>query len=140
MPFDALLSPQRSTALMVSSVPLSETIIVGLPQTATMVSSSRITRWPDSEKSGTATMHSLLKSAITFRIRNRRPLANWSLTKSSDQRWFNSRGTTIGARAPMARRRPRRRLADHQYRLGNVVLVALGVFLRGRGCRPGKGA
>jgi hypothetical protein len=50
-----------------------------------------------------------LKSSITLSSRNRRPLPSWSLTKSSDQRWFISCGTTIGARVPMARRRPRRR-------------------------------
>jgi hypothetical protein len=55
-----------------------------------MLSSSRVSRNSDSEKSGTAARHSLLKSSITLRMRNRRPLASWSLTKFSDQRWFTS--------------------------------------------------
>ena len=48
------------------------------------------TRKPDSEKSGTAARHSLLKSSITLSSRNRRPLPSWSLTKSSDHRWFSA--------------------------------------------------
>jgi hypothetical protein len=74
VPFDACSAAQRSTALLVSSVLLSETIIAGLPRIAMMASSSRITRRPDNEKSGIAARHSLLKSSITLSSRNLRPL------------------------------------------------------------------
>ena len=56
--------------MLVSSVPLSETIVAGLPRTAMMASSSRITRKPEREKSGTLARHSLLKSSITLSSRN----------------------------------------------------------------------
>ena len=48
VPFDLVIGGgHRRTALLVSSVPLSETIISGLPRTAMMASSSRITRRPE---------------------------------------------------------------------------------------------
>ncbi len=41
-----------------------------------------------------------------FRGRDRCPLASWSWTKFSLQRWFDSAGTRTVARPPMARLRP----------------------------------
>jgi len=46
--------------------------------------------------------HSLVTSSTMLRMRKRRPLANWSWTKSSDQRAFGLASTRIGARVPTA--------------------------------------
>ena len=51
----------------VSSVPLSETHIVGRPRAAMRASSSRTTRSPGSEVSGTRARHSRVKSASVYR-------------------------------------------------------------------------
>lgn len=74
--------------MLVSSVPLSLTIIIGRPRRAITASSSGPTRAPDREVSATNAMHSRVKSSTTARIRNRRLSVSVSLTKSSDQRWF----------------------------------------------------
>jgi hypothetical protein len=101
---------QASTAFEVSSVPLSETIIAGLPRRATRAESSRATRWPEIEVSAIAARHSLVTSSTMLRIRKRRPQTIWSWTKSSDQREFGSAGRgSSGTRVPVARLRPRRR-------------------------------
>jgi len=55
-----------------------------------------------------AARHSLVTSSTTFRIRKRRPQANWSCTKSKDQRAFARTATSNGALLPTARRRARR--------------------------------
>ncbi|QRG06810.1 helix-turn-helix domain containing protein [Xanthobacter dioxanivorans] len=70
--------------------------------------STRATRRPETEVSGIAARHSRVTSSTTLRIRNRRPQASWSCTKSKDQRALALASTRIGARAPTARRRPRR--------------------------------
>jgi len=95
-------------AFEVNSVPLSETIMPGLPRRAINVVSSRATRFPEIDVSGIAARHSRVTSSTTLRMRNRRPQANWSCTKSSDQRAFGFASTGIGARVPTARRRARR--------------------------------
>jgi len=45
---------------------------------------------------------------MALSTRNRRPQANASDTKSSDQRWLGSCGIAIGTRVPSARFRPPR--------------------------------
>src|SRR6185312_10709712 len=104
---------QASMALQVNSVPLSETIEPGLPRPSTIAVSSRATRRPEIDVSGIAPRHSLVTSSTTLRTRKRRPLANWSWTKSSDQRAFGRDSTRIGpnacglaAGAPLADRKP----------------------------------
>jgi hypothetical protein len=67
--------------------------------------SSRATRCPEIEVSGIAARHSRVASSTMFRIRNRRPEANWSWTKSSDQRAFGVASTRIGARIRELRQR-----------------------------------
>lgn len=74
--------------MLVNSVPLSETIVFGIPRSATTRSSSRATRWPDNDVSATSTRFSRLKSSTTARMRKRRPSVSASDTKSNDQRWF----------------------------------------------------
>ena len=69
-----------------NSVPLSETIIWGLPRTSMSTVSSRATRLLEIEVSGIAARHSRVTSSTMLRMRTRRPRANWSWTKSSDQR------------------------------------------------------
>ena len=99
---------QASMALQVNSVPWSDTIMPGLPRRATMAVSSRATRRPEIDVSGMAPKHSLVTSSTMLRMRKRRPLANWSWTKSNDQRAFGFASTRIGTRAPTALRRARR--------------------------------
>src|SRR5277367_549561 len=99
---------QANRAFEVNSVPLSETIMPGLPGRSINAVSSRATRRPEIEVSGIAARHCRVTSSTMLRIRNRRPKANWSWTKSRDQRALAAPSTTIGARVPTARRRDRR--------------------------------
>ena len=92
-------------AFEVSSVPLSETIILGLPRRSISVVSSRATRRPEIEVFGIAARHSRVTSSTILRIRNRLRHANWLCTKSRDQRAFAFASTGIGARVPTALRR-----------------------------------
>ncbi|ESW80505.1 hypothetical protein X772_25065 [Mesorhizobium sp. LSJC280B00] len=80
----------------------------GLPRRAISSVSSRATRRPEIEVSGIAAKHSRVTSSTMLSTRKRRPQANWSWTKSSDQRAFAFASTRIGARVPTARRRARR--------------------------------
>jgi len=89
-----------STALDVSSVPLSLTTVVGLPRRMTRAASSRATRLPEIDVSTTAARHSRVTSSMTFSTRNRLPLTSWSRAKSSGQRSFGCAVTGSGARAP----------------------------------------
>src|SRR5271170_1441795 len=91
---------QANMAFEVNSVPLSETIMPGLPRRSISAVSSRATRRPEIEVSGIAARHSRVTSSTMLRIRNRRPKANWSWTKSRDQRALAAASTTIGARVP----------------------------------------
>jgi len=77
---------QCRIAFEVNSVPLSETIICGLPRRSMRVVSSRATRLPEIEVSGMAAKHSRVTSSTMLRMRKRRPQASWSWTKSSDHR------------------------------------------------------
>ena len=95
--------------MLVSSVPLSLTIIAGGPRRAITASSSRPTRAPDNEVSATNARHSRVKSSTIARMRNRRLSVSVSLTKSSDQRWFGPCGNVNGALVPSALLRPPRR-------------------------------
>jgi hypothetical protein len=70
--------------------------------------SSRATRRPEIEVSGMAPRHCFVTSSTMLRMRKRRPPANWSWTKSIDQRAFGFASTRIGARVSMALRRERR--------------------------------
>ena len=79
---------QANMAFEVNSVPLSETIMPGLPRRLINAVSSRATRRPEIEVSGIAARHSRVTSSTIFRMRNRRPQASWSWTKSTDQRAF----------------------------------------------------
>jgi hypothetical protein len=63
-------------AFEVSSVPLSLTIVLGLPQATRRRSSSRATRMPEIEVSGTSARHSRVQSSTTARMRMRRPSMN----------------------------------------------------------------
>ena len=83
-------SLQASIAFEVSSTPWSLTIRPGLPRRAIKAVSSRATRQPEIEVSTTAARHSFVTSSITLRIRNLLPWANWSCTKSTDQRAFGA--------------------------------------------------
>jgi mannose-1-phosphate guanylyltransferase/mannose-6-phosphate isomerase len=80
----------------------------GLPRRSISAVSSRATRRPEIEVSGIAARHSRVTSSTMLRIRNRRPQANWSWTKSRDRRALATASTRIGARVPTARRRVRR--------------------------------
>src|ERR1700733_14179055 len=86
---------QANMAFEVNSVPLSDTIIPGLPRRLINAVSSRATRRPEIEVSGIAARHSRVTSSTMFRMRSRRPQASWSWTKSADQRAFGLDLTTI---------------------------------------------
>lgn len=73
----AVASPhQARTAFEVSSVPLSLTIIPGLPRSAIRSASSRTSLRPEIEVSGTARRHSRVTSSTTFSTRKRLPDAS----------------------------------------------------------------
>ena len=65
-----------SMAFEVNSVPLSETIMQGLPRLSSRAVNSRATRRPEIEVSGIAARHSRVTSSTMFRMRKRRPQAN----------------------------------------------------------------
>src|SRR5947209_5410877 len=77
--------------MLVSSVPLSETHVAGLPRIAMNGVERRATPAPESEVSATSA--------------KRRPSVNVSETKSSDQRLLVRDGSADGARSPRARLR-----------------------------------
>jgi hypothetical protein len=98
MPIAVLRIAQRRMALKINSVPLSLTIILGLPRSAMSPSSSRATRRPNSEVSATSVMLSRVQSSTTTdRMRKRRPSVRWSATKSKPQRSFGAGGISIGS-------------------------------------------
>jgi hypothetical protein len=73
------ISPHHaSTALLVSSVPLSLTIMPSLSRRAMSSVHSHTTRCPEIDMSGTAARHSLVTSSTTLSKRNLRPEAIWS--------------------------------------------------------------
>jgi len=67
---------QPSMALEMNSVPLSETIMLGLPRRLISTVCSCATRRPEIEMSGIAARHSRVTSSTMFRIRIRRPRAS----------------------------------------------------------------
>jgi hypothetical protein len=67
---------QANMAFEVNSVPLSETIMPGLPRRSIKTVSSRATRRPEIEVSGIAARHSRVTSSTMFRMRSRRPQAS----------------------------------------------------------------
>ena len=92
-------------------MPLSETIICGLPRAPMSIVNSRATRLPEIEVSGIAARHTRVTSSTMLRMRKRRPWANWSWTKSSDQRALTLASTRIGVRVPIAFRRALRTIS-----------------------------
>ena len=92
--------PMSRIALLVSSLPLSLTTILGLPRSALSRSSSRATQMPESEVAAISARHPRIQSVTTVRMRKRRPSVRWSDTKSSDHRSFGVIGTSIGALVP----------------------------------------
>ena len=60
----------------VNSVPMSDTIICGLPRLSMSIVSSRVARLPDIEVSGIAVRHSRVTSSTMVRLRKRRPQAS----------------------------------------------------------------
>jgi hypothetical protein len=104
MPDEPVVPRPGEQAVEVNSVPLSETIMPGLPCRSINAVSSRATRRPEIEVSGIAARHSRVTSSTMLRIRNRRPQANWSWTKSRNQWMFAAASTGIGDRVPNVRR------------------------------------
>ena len=114
-------------------MPLSLTIVLGLPRSTKSLSSSRATRIPEIEVSATSARHSRVQSSTTIRTRMRRPSMSWSATKSSDQRSFGHCGISIGARVPRARLRPpRHKVAWHYIAPGKPVQNAFAESFIGR--------
>ena len=73
-----VIEAQANMAFDVNLVPLSETIIPGLPRRSINVVSSRATRRPEIEVSRIAARHSLVTSSTMFRMRKRLPQESWS--------------------------------------------------------------
>lgn len=94
-------------------MPCSLTIKPGLPRRATSAVSFHATRHPDRDVSATAARHSFVTSSITLKIRNRRPWAKWSWTKSTDQRAFGAATFSSGAHVPATFLRPRLLRTDY---------------------------
>ncbi len=79
-PFDLYSADHFMIAFEVSSVPLSSTIISGLPRRSISAVSFRATRWPKIDVSGIAARHSAASSA--WRSRPPAPSAAWPRTPS----------------------------------------------------------
>ena len=81
-------------AFEVSSVPLSLTIVAGLPRWRDdAVELARDPRRRRARCRPTSARHSRVQSSTTARMRKRRPSVSWSETKSSDQRWLGASGS-----------------------------------------------
>jgi hypothetical protein len=72
---DLLSCVQASMAFEVNPIPLSDTIMPGLPRRSIKTVSSRATRRPGIEVSGIAAKHSRITSSTMFRMGDRRPRA-----------------------------------------------------------------
>ena len=100
---------QRSTALLVSSVPLSETITLGLPRIAMIASS--FADHPQARQREVGDCRQAFTVEVVDHVEQPEPPTVAKLVADEVERPtldFISCGTTIGARVPMARRRPRR--------------------------------
>lgn len=86
--------------MLVSSVPLSLTIVLGLPCRVMIAVSSRVTRRPEGDVSATSAKHLRLKSSTMASTRNRRPSMKASDTKCRLQRSLGLSGTSICLRVP----------------------------------------
>ena len=95
---------RRMRTLQVNSVPLSETIMPGLPRRSISAVSSRATRSPEIEMSGIAARHSRVTSSTMFRIRKRRPLTIGELVMDKIQRPAGVRPSLDQDRRPGADR------------------------------------
>lgn len=111
VPLDPGSPHHPSTMFEVGSVPLSRTIMPGVPRMAINSLSSLTTCVPEIEASGTAATHSRVTSSTILSTRNLRPIGIRSCTKSRLQRQMRCAGTRAGARAPIASLRPLRRHA-----------------------------
>ena len=100
--FTARSCDQKNIALLVSSGPLSITMLFGSGRAKAISSSKRARRCPEIDVSTTWPTHLREKSSTMLRMRIRLPSASWSCTKSSDQRSFTRVGTTIGTRGRMS--------------------------------------
>lgn len=138
MPLDPVLGTPAQDGVRSQFRAVSLTVILGFPRHSIRIVSSRATRRPDIDVSGIAARHSRVTSSTTLSTRKRWPLANWSWTKSSDQRALARASTRIGARVPTALRRAFR-LRDHQCRRGNGPPDRFLILLhpRGRADRSG---
>ena len=91
-------APRRSSmAFAVGSIPLSPTIMLGLPHFAMRLLSLRTARLPEIDVSGTAARQSKVTWSTTLIAGNRRPISSFSKAKWSLQCWLGSVGTAIGA-------------------------------------------
>ncbi len=111
MPLDADLAAPCQHGVAGEFRPIVADDHAGLPRRSISAVSSRTTRRPEIDVSGTAARHSLVTSSTTLSTRNRLPDAIWSCTKSRLQRWFGNARTGAGALVPTARLRLRRRLS-----------------------------
>ena len=98
MPFDACILTPGQYGMGGISVPLSETIISGLPRCLITMSSSRVIRTPDNDRSTMIARASQVQSSTTHNTRNRRPSDRASEMKSRLHRRLAQSGARIGLR------------------------------------------
>src|ERR1043166_1170419 len=87
----------------VNSGPLSQRIASGAPRSATIFSSSRVTRRLGNPLSASSVKHSRVYTSITLNTRNFLPLSAASCTKSNAHSWFAL--VTTGLEIPARRNR-----------------------------------
>src|ERR1043166_5554693 len=88
---------------LVNSGPLSQRIASGAPRSATIFSSSRVTRRLGNPLSASSVKHSRVYTSITLNTRNFLPLSAASCTKSNAHSWFAL--VTTGLEIPARRNR-----------------------------------
>lgn len=91
------LSAHSFSSLQMNSGPLSILTASGFPRHKMILFNSFTTRWPLIEVSIAIPKASRLKSSITLRVRNLRPLLKASCIKSMDQVIFGPMGNTSGS-------------------------------------------
>ena len=98
-----LVIAQASSARLQNSLPLSTVMLSGNPSRSGFTRSNTCATFiPVIERSASSATHSRVNWSTTVRMRNDRPSANLSLTKSILQRWFGRDAAPLGT----ARRRP----------------------------------
>ncbi len=138
VPFDRCSCDQRRIAMLVSSVPLSETHMAGRPRAAMRASSSRTTRSPAARCRRTSARHSRVKSSTIAKMRNRRPSVKTSDRSPCSSAGWALAGSSSGPAcpAPACARHAGAPAAAPRDRAGGASCGSCGALAREQNMQP----